>query len=92
MSDKTAQLARRREHLVAQAEAQRRALALQAQVWQKPLALADQGLAGLRYLRQHPLWLVGAGALVGLLRPARVAKLLTRGLLTWKMVQKLRGR
>lgn len=92
MNDKLIRLAERREHLVAQAAAQRMALAQNIEPWRKPLARADQGLAALRYISSHPAWIVGGVALLAILRPGRIGKWLGRGWVTWQMLHKLRGR
>jgi hypothetical protein len=92
MNDKLIRLAERRERLVAQAAAQRMALAQNIEPWRNPLARVDQGLAALRYIKSHPAWIVGGVALLAALRPGRVGKWLGRGWVTWQMVNKLRGR
>jgi len=91
MNDKLMQLAERREDLVAQAAAQRMVLAQNIEPWRTPLALADQGLAVLRFIKSHPAWIAGGGALFAALRPGRVGKWLRRGWLTWQIMRKLRG-
>jgi hypothetical protein len=92
MNEKLRRLAERREGLVAQAAAQRLALAQNIEPWRLPLARADQGLAALRYIKSHPAWIVGGVALRAVLRPGRAGKWLTRGWATWRLVHKLRGR
>ena len=92
MNDKLIRLAERRERLVAQAAAQRMALAQNIEPWRQPLARVDQGLAALRYIRSHPAWIVGGVVLLAVLRPVRVGKWLGRGWVTWQMIHKLRGR
>lgn len=92
MNDKLIRLAERRERLVAQAAAQRMALAQNIEPWRKPLARADQGLAALRYIGSHPAWIVGGVVLLAILRPGRIGKWLGRGWVTWQMLHKLRGR
>ena len=97
MNEKLIRLAERRERLVAQAAAQRMALAQNIEPWRVPLARVDQGLAMLRYIKRHPAWIVGGVTLLAALRPGRaraagVGKWLTRGWATWQMVRKLRGR
>ena len=92
MNDKLIRLAERRERLVAQAAAQRMALAQNIEPWRIPLALADQGLAALRFIKSHPAWIVSGGVLLAALRPGRVGKWLRRGWVTWQIMHKLRGR
>jgi hypothetical protein len=38
------------------------------------LALADRGVAGLRWLREHPEWSLGAAMVMVLLKPRRVLR------------------
>lgn len=92
MNAKLMQLAERRERLVMQAAAQRTTLAHNIEPWRTPLALADQGLAALRYLKNHPSWIVGGIFLFAALRPGRVGKWLRRGWVAWQILYKLRGR
>ena len=92
MNEKLLRLAERRERLIAQAAAQRVALAQSIEPWRIPLAVADQGLAALRFIRSHPAWLVGGGILIAALRPGRVVKWLRRGWVTWQILHNLRGR
>lgn len=91
MNEKLIRLAERRERLVAQAAAQRMALAQNIEPWRTPLARADQGLAALRYIKSHPAWIVGGVVLLAALRPGGVWKWLGRGWVTWQMMHKLRG-
>jgi hypothetical protein len=91
MNDKLIRLAERRERLVAQAAAQRMALAQSIEPWRTPMALADQGLAALRFIKRHPAWIAGGGVLLAALRPRRVGKWLRRGWITWLIMRKLRG-
>ena len=92
MNNKLIRLAERRERLVARAAAQRVTLAQNIEPWRIPLALADQGLAALRYIKSHPEWIVGGVVLLAALRPGRVGKWLGRGWVTWQMMHTLRGR
>ena len=84
MNSTLTQLAERREHLVAQAAAQRIALAQNAAPWRAPLALADRGVEAIRTVRRHPIWLLGATLLVVALRPARAGKLTRFAWVGWR--------
>ena len=77
------ELARRRAALVARAAAQRAVLAHAYAPWRGPLAIVDQGLVAVRYIRSHPALLVGVVAVVAVLRPRRVARWLQRGWVAW---------
>ena len=85
MNSKLSQLAERREHLVAQAAAQRTALAQNAAPWRASLALADRGMDVLRTLRRHPAWLLGATLLLVALRPGRAGKLTRFAWVGWQI-------
>jgi YqjK-like protein len=91
MSNKRTRLVERREYLVAQAALQRRMLTQDIERWRAPLALADQALNRLRYIRRHPQWIFGGIALLAILRPRRAGKWLGRGWVTWQLMHRLRG-
>jgi hypothetical protein len=62
VSDQLIEIARRKERLIARAEAQRAAVRAEFRHLQKPLAVVDRGMEVGRFLRAHPLVV---GALVG---------------------------
>ena len=68
-------LAARCEALQARSAGLRRQLADDSLVLHAPLALADRALAGLRWLRLHPQWLLAAAATLLILRPRRTWRL-----------------
>lgn len=90
MNAKLTELANRRAALVARAAAQRAVLSQAYAPWRGPLAIVDQGLVALRYIRSHPALLVGVVALVAVLRPKRVAQWLERGWVAWGAVLAVR--
>ncbi len=90
MSQKLNQLAERRRRLVAEAAAQRIALAHNAEPWRSRLALVDRGVAVFRYIGRHPGLMVGAALLLVALRPRRAGKWLQRSLLVWQIGRRLR--
>ncbi|MHB1186343.1 YqjK-like family protein [Thiobacillus sp.] len=92
MNRKRTRLAERRSLLIAQAAAQRTALATNMAPWRARLALADRGIAAVRYVRSHPALMVGAALLVAALRPRRAGTWLQRGLLAWQIGRRLRSR
>jgi hypothetical protein len=85
MNNKLAQLAARRQQLVAQAAAQRTALAHDLAPWRARLAVVDQGVAGIRYIRRHPVLMMGAALVLAALRLRLTGKWLQRGLLMWQL-------
>jgi len=91
MNSKLTRLAERRQQLVAQAAAQRTILAYTLEPWRARLARVDRGVAVLRYIRRHPVLMVGASLLLAALRPRRVGRWLQHGLLVWQLGRRLRG-
>lgn len=91
MSKKLAQLTARRESLVAKVAEQRNTLGETIEPWRMPLARVDQGLAIVRYFRQHPVLIVGAGLVIAALPLGRAGKWASRGWMVWQMVNKLRS-
>ncbi len=93
MNEKLLKLAQRREHLVLEAAKQRLQLVQAVEVWREPLALADQGLAAISYIKKHPILITASSAvLVRLLRKSFIGKWLGRGMMAWQFVRKLQGR
>jgi hypothetical protein len=91
MNGKLLQIAERREHLVAQAAAQRGAIARDIEPWRIPLVLTDQGLTALRYIKSHPKLTLGGIALLAVLQPRQVGKWLARGWVSWQLMHRLTG-
>jgi hypothetical protein len=90
MNQKLTQLAERRRRLVAQAAAQRIALAQNMEPWRVRLGLVDRGVAVVRYIGRHPALLVGPALLLAALRPWRAGKWLQRRWLVWQVGRRLR--
>jgi hypothetical protein len=89
MNERLQRLAERRQQLVARAAVQRAALAQHIEPWRTPLALADRGLAAVRYVRRHPGLVIGAAALLAVLRPTRAGRWLQRSWVLVSVVRKL---
>lgn len=93
MNKKLLKLAQRRERLVSEAEAQRMQLVQTVDILRPALAMADKGLAAIRYIKAHPLLMAGGGAvLMKVLRPSRIGKWFGRGLFAWQMIRKLQNK
>lgn len=73
----------RRGELLARIAAQREQMAETGARWQAPLALADQGLAVMRFLRSHPVLVTGVVALF-VIRRRGVVGLVKGGWRVWK--------
>ncbi len=80
------QLAERRATLLERSAAQRAHLSQALAPWRAPLAMVEQGLTVVNYVRGHPALLVGVVAFVAVLRPRRGARWLGRGWLAWRVV------
>lgn len=90
MNQKLTRLAERRHRLVAQAAAQRIALAHDVEPLRARLALVDRGVNAFRYIRRHPALLAGAALMLAAWRPRYVVKWLQRGWLAWQVGRRLR--
>lgn len=90
---KLANLAKRREHLIAEAAAQRLMLKQQIEPLRAPLILLDRGISAVRYVKNHPAWALSTSvALLTVARPSRLSKWLQRGWVTWQVLCRLRAR
>jgi hypothetical protein len=85
MNAKLIEFAKRRTTLVARAATQRAELSRNLAPWRGPLAVVDEGLVAVRYIRNHAALLVGVVAFVAPLRPLRLARWLQRGWLMWRI-------
>jgi hypothetical protein len=85
MNAKLIQLAEHRTTLVARVAIQRVELSQTLAPWRGSLAMVDEGLVAMRYIRNHAALLVGVAAFVVPLRPLRVARWLRRGWVVWHM-------
>ena len=92
MNDKLTHLGERRERLIANAEVQRNALAQNVEPCRRPLMLADQGVAAIRFIQRHPFWTGSVVILLTALRPGRFGEKLRRGWIAWQVIRKLLGR
>ena len=92
MQKRLESISEKRERLVKQAADQRLSLVENIRPLQSSMHLADKGLNVVRYVKKHPVLLLGIVALFGLLRPTRAVKWLRtswiaafaiRGLRAW---------
>jgi hypothetical protein len=85
MNAKLIQLAERRTTLVARAATQRVELSQTLAPWHGSLAMVDEGLMAIRFIRNHAALVVGVAAFVVPFRPLRLARWLRRGWVVWRM-------
>lgn len=84
MNKQMREVMRRRGELLASIAAQREQVAQIGTRWQAPLALADQGLAVVRFLRSRPVLIAGMAALLIIRKGGVVMGLARYGTLAWK--------
>lgn len=89
MPDQLIEIARRKERLIARAEAQRAAVEMNFRHLQRPIGMVDRGMEVGRFLRAHPL---AVGALVGVVTVFRGRGLVSmagRALSLWRLWRSL---
>lgn len=85
-------LAQRRERLILEAAQQRMQLAQAVDTWRGPLALVDQGLVAMNFIRSHPFYVAGISAVfVRLFRKSFIGKWFSRGKIALQLLQKLQS-
>jgi hypothetical protein len=85
MTDRLIELAERRARLVARAAIQRDDLLQILSSWRSPLAMADQGLLVVHYIRSYAGLVADVATFLAPLRSWRIAKWVRRGWLVWRM-------
>lgn len=84
-------LAKKRQHLVEEAQKQRMAVSDQLHAWHKPISMIDYAINMLRYIKHHPVLVASGGsALLSMLKPNGLSLWLQRGLLVWQILNKFR--
>ncbi|MBI3531266.1 MAG: hypothetical protein HY068_02095 [Burkholderiales bacterium] len=86
-----AELAARQQQLLIRSAELRVTLAHQSQTLQGPLALADQAVSSVHWLRSHPQWPLGALLLLAVLRPRRALVWAGRLWWGWGLYQRTRS-
>ncbi|MDP2154151.1 MAG: YqjK-like family protein [Methylotenera sp.] len=79
MSPKRATIAQRREKLILKAASQRISLAQDITPLETPLTIAYRGFQLVRYVKQHPILMLGVTTAVSVIRPSRVLRWLKTG-------------
>jgi hypothetical protein len=80
---------RRRERLLARCAAQRTELTTIARQWEGPLQVADRALAGINYLRSHPVILGVLAALLVVIQRRGLWGWVRRGFVLWRAYRAL---
>lgn len=84
MNQRLLEIRVRRARLQAKIEAQRNAVGIITERWEKPLAVADTGLAALRFVKSHPVLVAGVGAAF-VFRYRGASGLATAGWRLWRL-------
>ena len=83
--DKLAEIARRKERLIARAESQRADIGAGFRQLQGPIRIVDRGLEIVRFLRGHPLLVATVIAAVVAFRRRGLVSLTGRALSMWRI-------
>ncbi len=92
MKAKATALMHKRAALIAQIGAERAALAQQGAALRPAALMIDKVVAGIRYLKSHPVVLLLPITILALWRPRRLLAFATSGLGLWRLVQRGRYR
>ena len=90
MKAKLVKLAERRVILVAKAAVQRAELAQRLEPWRGSLAVVDQGVAAIRYIKSHPEIWAAMVVFAVVVRPRRISSWLRRGWVLWRLARAAR--
>ena len=85
VSDRLIEIVRRKERLIARAEAQRGAIAVAFQQLRRPVGILDRGLEVARYLRAHPVLVAALVAALVVFRRRRLISLAGTALTAWRL-------
>lgn len=88
--DPMIEIMRERERLLARCSAQRAELKLLVRQWDDPLAVADRAVAGINYLRQHPVVLGALVVLLAVIQRRGLWSLARRGFVLWRAYRAFR--
>ena len=92
MNKKSCNLAKRREALVQEAVQQRILLKQIVDTWRAKLIIADQSIALVAQIKQHPVLAIGASfSMLTLMQSKLIRKWFRRSWLVWQVVRKVRA-
>jgi|GEM_PF-4236256 len=92
MNEKANALARKRDELIAQIAFERVSLSQQGVALRPAAQTVDRVIAGVRYLKRHPVVLLLPLAILSLRRPRHWLALGTKGFGIWRLLQSRRRR
>jgi hypothetical protein len=88
MNKKLSLLAQRRQILTSRIAQQRQTLGVEVSPWRARLAMAERGLAAIRYVRSNPALWIGGAVLLGLFRKRRTGRWLKSGFAALQLLRK----
>ncbi len=91
MNKRLLRVAERRALILAKVSSQRDTLAYHIETWRRPLSFVDKGLAALRYVGNHPAWIVGSALVPAAVKPGRLGSWLRTGFLAFQMISRMRA-
>ena len=83
--DRLVEIARRKQRLIARAEAQRGAIGESFRQLRRPIGVVDRGLEVARFLKAHPLLVGSAVALLAVFRRRSLVSLTGSLLTAWRL-------
>ena len=87
--DQMIDVMRERERLLARCDAQRTELTIITRQWEGPLQVADRALAGINYLRSHPVIVGILAALLVVIQRRGLWGWVRRGFMLWRAYRAL---
>ncbi len=85
IQDRLTEIARRKERLIARAEAQRTAIGASFRELERPISIIDRGLGIARFFRGHPLLVAAIVTVVMTFRRRGLLSLAGRALAAWRL-------
>ena len=89
MNSTLAELAERRERLLARVAAERSALAQHAAPLRAALTVADRGVEAIRTVVRHPVWLFGVPLILAAWRPGRASRWARFAWIGWQLGRRM---
>lgn len=91
MNPRLAQLAFKKEALVARAALQRDRIEAALQPWRRPLAVADKAVEAYGFLKRHPALVAALVAALVIWRPRRLLRWTSKGWVVWRASRGIRA-
>ena len=89
IEDRRIEVARRKERLIARAEAERDVIAASFRRLEAPAGVIDRGLAVIHFLREHPLLVAAGVSAIVAIRGRGLLSMAGRGFAAWRVFRSL---